>query len=523
MMNISCLIKEFHGCGGCVAIIHKGNLIAKDVWGFSNLKHHIPMTNKTLFPICSLTKQFISSLILGENQDILQNIFDHQFPNLSQQGIKIHHLLNNQSGIRDYWALSFLLGTKPEDVFKLEDSMNLISKMKTLQFKPGSEYSYSNTNFYILARLLEILHPISIDELLKKKLFEYAHMESASFIEDTSIYSNHCCGYEGNVYDGYKEAINRIFWLGDAGILASLDDMVQWESFIQKTSYDNFGIYNNLSMIQYFNDGKRSSYGRGLTFIDMKDVLCTGHAGAIRGFRIQRIYSKEHQLSVVVMLNHEADAYVLAEKLLNYSINHLFSNESIKPITKEAHLLNIPNYLEGSYFNVETGLSLLLTRLDKDSEHVILNFAGYPELMSSSVEHELRSSDLLTTCLFYEYPIIQMFRKEDNSSLNFNLLNSFEWDSDFIGSFYCEELHSSLYLKGNENVLYGWFEGALGQGEVNMLEPLGEDTFLMHCPRGLDSPAPGYWTLHFLRDSFGKINECSFSCWLARKLTFKKN
>ncbi|MEC7000037.1 hypothetical protein VXQ18_14880 [Brucella abortus] len=79
-------------------------------------------------------------------------------------------------------------------------------------------------------------------------------MKTAELIPDTALF-NECTGYEGDTVRGFLPAINRIHWLGDAGICASLDDMIAWEQFIDRTRHDENGLYRRLSSPQTFADG----------------------------------------------------------------------------------------------------------------------------------------------------------------------------------------------------------------------------------------------------------------------------
>ena len=68
--------------------------------------------------------------------------------------------------------------------------------------------------------------------------------------------------------------------------------------------------------------------------------------------------------------------------------------------------------------------------------------------------------------------------------------------------------------------LYGGFSGFLGQGRMEMLEPVGGDVWTLPCPRALDHTPPGDWTLAFRRDAAGRVAGATVGCWLARRLAY---
>ena len=68
--------------------------------------------------------------------------------------------------------------------------------------------------------------------------------------------------------------------------------------------------------------------------------------------------------------------------------------------------------------------------------------------------------------------------------------------------------------------LYGAFSGFLGQGRMELLDPIGPDVWALPCWRALDHTPPGDWTLLFRRDGQGRVTEARVGCWLARGLSF---
>jgi D-aminopeptidase len=66
------------------------------------------------------------------------------------------------------------------------------------------------------------------------------------------------------------------------------------------------------------------------------------------------------------------------------------------------------------------------------------------------------------------------------------------------------------------------FEGFLGKSGMQSLYAFGPDVWLLPCPRGLDAPGPGDWTLVFDRDADGKVAGLTIGCWLARGVRYVK-
>src|SRR5690606_1620931 len=108
--------------------------------------------------------------------------------------------------------------------FRKEDARLLFARMRSTHFSPGKNYSYSNGNFRILSDLIEEFTGRSLGELYRERIFTPAGMATAELIPDTAVPADGMIGHEGNDKVGFFPATNRIFWTGDAGISASLDD-----------------------------------------------------------------------------------------------------------------------------------------------------------------------------------------------------------------------------------------------------------------------------------------------------------
>lgn len=94
--------------------------------------------------------------------------------------------------------------------------------------------------------------------------------------------------------------------------------------------------------------------------------------------------------------------------------------------------------------------------------------------------------------------------------------------TDIAGRYQCEELGTEVTVADTSGVVYGAFSGFLGQGRMEMLEPVGPDVWALPCPRALDHTPPGDWTLAFRRNAAGLVDGVEVGCWLARRLEYAR-
>ncbi len=500
--------QNYKGPGGVVAVVKDGEVVLGHAWGFADLRARQPMTAQTRMPICSVSKQFTCGVLLDSvgEPEVLDDALAAYLAGFEDERPSLRTLCNNQSGLRDYWALTVLCGGDPEGVFLAEHAQSLLKRLKTTHFAPGSHYSYCNGNFRILADLIESHTGRSLVDLLSERIFKPAGMKTAEQITDTALFTE-CTGYEGDTVRGFLPATNRIHWMGDAGICASLDDMIAWEQFIDATRDDENGLYRRLSGPQVFSDGAAAPYGFGLKFEEVGGKRLTGHGGALRGWRCQRWHCADERISTIAMFNFEGGASDLAAKLMKLALGV----PSPEPERVEADAGWF-----GSWLDAETGLVLSLE--DAGRGRMKARFGTGPEVMDVVSKDEARSS---MTTIRREGDTIHLARADENLFLTMSRVTG-EARRDIVGRFRNEELGADLALVAEGGAIYGAFEGFLGKSDMYPLYAVGADVWLMPVQRSMDAPSPGEWKLVFRRNDKGDIIGASVSCWLARAVDYLK-
>src|SRR6266446_7585005 len=344
------LPRAYPGPGGAVAVLRAGEVLVRHSWGWANAERRIAFTPRTLFRMCSITKQFTCGVLLDAFPDpsVLDDDVRARLTLLEEAAPSVLHLCHNQSGLRDYWAVAMLHGAPAEAPFGEVEAARVMAATRTLHFAPGTRYSYANQNFRILSDVLQQRTGRSLAELLHTRIFERAGMASALLATDTRAMPDGTEGYEGTQAAGFHTAENRILWTGDAGLGACLDDMIAWERHIDATRDDSNALYQRLSAPVNFADGTPAAYGFGLARSIEFGRSVSSHGGALRGWRCHRLYVPSERVSVVVLFNHMADAYEAAMDLLAAALG--------EERPKQEATVAAPDWL-GAYMEKETGLA----------------------------------------------------------------------------------------------------------------------------------------------------------------------
>ncbi|KAI5264115.1 beta-lactamase/transpeptidase-like protein [Aureobasidium subglaciale] len=527
------------GPGGVVAVVKDGKLLGQRAWGYADLDRRIPMTSKTQFPICSISKQMVclvmvsllkrpSPVMVGRSRDAAEQFEDELqrlLPNLAcggDSGVTVLDLCNMQSGIRDYWALTTLWGARPDGQFSLlHDAPKSLDRIKSYHFGSGTEYSYSNVNFHVLGRILENVSGMSLAQLLAERLFIPAGMTTASLCPNTNGLPLPIVGYEGNDKVGYFAASNRIEWAGDAGIAASLEDMIAYEIYLDRSLSDPESLYAQTSVQQNYRDGSFAAYGYGLARLKVAGKSAIAHGGALRGFRHMRMQLPGERLSFVIMHNFETTpgtpAEYVVKKVLNISV-------------PEKQIINVSTAWKGKYLDEETQLYIAIEDGDREKPGTIsVNYgpgnAGETARLVSELEAE---SDGMHLTL--EGEILHVKRTSDNRVLKAARLEPVDKEDlgqssseDIVGRYRSVDCDSVFTVTGESGALYGCFDGFLGQGPIWLMRQIGKQgVWALGNPRGLDATPPGDWTVVFKDREDGGIKSCTVGCWLARNVKYVK-
>ena len=552
---------QVRGAGGAVAVVKDGGeVVSQRVWGYAKLQRGIPMQSTTQLPICSISKHMLCLVIADlekrptaamkkQAKDVwtlldeeLRALMPQLFqPSVNDSGrqLTVPDLFNMQSGIRDYWAMTVLWGARAEDPFSLlHDAPKTLDRTKSFHFPPGTEFSYSNVNFHILGRLVENVSGRSLGQLLAERVFIPAGMKTAALTPNSMGLPLPIVGYEGDERGGYVPAVNGIEWQGDAGVTASLEDMVAYERYLQRSWGDQGSNYRAIAARSSFNDGGRATYSHGLLHTETGGEEVISHTGGLRGFRLRRLHVPAKKISVVVMMNHQADPVGTSELVLRPLLGVPVEEEaSDTPPTESEEW-------EGTFFDEDQQrvITASLPVEKSDAGKILINYGGgaKPEKLKLL---DAKSAESASMRASVEENTLHLIRDGDGVDILCRRLatttTSSSSSADYTGTYHSPSCESTLTLfpaspspsspsqhntstTSGETLLYASFTGFLGTGPIHLLRYVARDIWILTCPRSMDAPAPGEWTMVFQRDREGRVEgvRVRVGCWLARKVEF---
>ena len=172
----------------------------------------------------------------------------------------------------------------------------------------------------------------------------------------------------------------------------------------------------------------------------------------------------------------------------------------------------------GNFLDQETQLSLTVSRGPKGQ--IVVRYGRDPENIPLVAPDHAKNQDNIAAI---DGDTLRIYRVGENRNLVAQRIKEeiITDGSRLRGRYQCGEMETTFVCEGQNNMLYGAFDGPLGQGPANLMKRLGENVWTWACPRGLDHTPPGDWTVVFTEDAEGVISGCTIGCWLARRLEFQ--
>jgi CubicO group peptidase (beta-lactamase class C family) len=292
--------------GMSVAVRRGDEIVYCRGFGLADLDRNIPNGPTTVFHAASLSKQFTAMaimLLVGNGKLSLDDEVHAFIPQLRRAipKITIRQMLHHISGIRDQWTLATMAGWRlSPDVITREDVVDIfVARMKTLNFKPGTDFSYSNTNYTLASDIVKKVSGLSLAEFSDKHIFKPLDMAHTTIIESHGqIVRNRAYGYRGS-YPNFQVMMPNYDLTGPTNVQTTVEDLMRWEqNFDRKTVGGDAALSAMQTTVPTSQD-----YGLGLYIENDNGMRIVEHDGRDAGYRSHLIRFPDQKLAVALLCN----------------------------------------------------------------------------------------------------------------------------------------------------------------------------------------------------------------------------
>jgi CubicO group peptidase (beta-lactamase class C family) len=262
------------------------------------------------YSIGSISKQFTAATILmlqEEGKLSLDDPIGKYVPGLTRGGeVTIRQILSHTSGYQDYWPEDYVMTPMlaPESAQQILDTW----AKKHLDFEPGTQWQYSNTNFVIAGRIVETVTGHPLMDFLATRIFRPLGMNSVWNSDEAKLTQADATAY-------YRHALGPLRvapkegrgWMFAAGELAmTAHDLALWDESLIAQSILKPLSYKQMFTEVKLKDGKGTHYGLGVEVVDRNGHRSIEHSGEVSGFVSDNQVLVDDGVAVAVLTNQDA-------------------------------------------------------------------------------------------------------------------------------------------------------------------------------------------------------------------------
>ncbi len=329
------------GPGVAVAAVFDGTIIYERGFGLANVEQGTPITPDTIFRIGSTSKQFtaicIAMLALRGELDLDADIRTW-LPELSDElpVVPLRDLVHHTSGLPDYIGLHMTDGLGEGNHLTPEHTLERLSRVTELEFPVGTNWSYSNTNYFLMGEIVRRVSGQTLREFADEHIFAPVGMTHTHFHDRAAeLVPGRADGYarapaqagRPDQTDGSGPTEGPAAWskanttwdhVGDGGVFTTVRDLALWT-----TNFDDNKLQGGDQLLELIltpgtlADGSPHGYAFGLRVDAVGGRQAIHHGGGWVGFTAGMVRFPDERLSVVVFSNCQAPSDRLAMRLAN--------------------------------------------------------------------------------------------------------------------------------------------------------------------------------------------------------------
>jgi D-alanyl-D-alanine carboxypeptidase len=292
--------------GVTLVVEHRGHLVVSRGYGEVDIENRVPASLDSVYPIASLTKQFTAAAILQLEERGKLRLDDELgrfIPELPVQmkTVTIHHLLSHTHGIpeynRDETRAQWPTATTHDKILSL-------LRDHELDFKPGAQFRYRNSGYYLLGMIVERASGASYGEYLKSRMFEPLGMRDTRQCVVREIIPRRARGYDvenGRLRNADLLDPSWAFAVGD--LCSTVLDLLQWQHALRGGKVITLASYKRMTTPDKLAEGKPTDYGYGLGISAIEGHKVVRHGGGTVGFASYMTFYPDDDLTIVLLTN----------------------------------------------------------------------------------------------------------------------------------------------------------------------------------------------------------------------------
>lgn len=315
--------KKKAGFNGNVLIVQKGKILYENSFGFAHMKAKDTLTSQSRFQLASLSKPFTAVAILKliqEGRVSLDDSVQRFFPDFPYHGVKVDMLLSHRSGLPNYiysFNDSVRHGRKYPDNMDILDWYAKVVPTPQPYNRPGRSFNYCNTNYCVLAAIVEKVTGDSFGKYLNSEIFLPLGMHNTFLVTDTTEAARKF-RTDGHQYGRRIEKDYYDDVVGDKGLFSTTGDIYRFYNGLTKGLLLDKKILDEAFKPRSFEREGIRNYGYGFRMHIKEDhsPRFIYHGGWWKGYNTMLWVCPEDDAVIIVLGNtYNRSTYDLRELL----------------------------------------------------------------------------------------------------------------------------------------------------------------------------------------------------------------
>lgn len=295
--------------GVAVAVVRDGRVLLRRGYGLASVEHRVRVTPSTAFDAASVAKMFtglaVAMLVTEGKVRLSDDVRTHlpELPDLGQR-ITVGHLVHHTSGVRDWPGALLVGGWRFDDAITFNQILTMAYGQRSLNFAPGAEHLYSNTNYNLLAELVRRVTGQSFRAWTDARIFRPLGMADTRFREHyTEVIDNRAFGYARGSDGRFHHMPNNLTALGSSSLFTTADDLARWVLNFETAAVGGRAALALARERGTLNDGTKTDYAFGLIHGRYRGLPMLYHDGGWAGFASLVVYFPEQRFGLVLLAN----------------------------------------------------------------------------------------------------------------------------------------------------------------------------------------------------------------------------
>jgi CubicO group peptidase (beta-lactamase class C family) len=293
--------------GIAVAYFEGGERVFAKAYGLASLEHGIAWRTDTVSDLGSVSKQFTGfalALLAEEGALLLDDDIRTHLPDLPDLGatITIDDLIYHRSGLREIYNTLAMVNWRDGDGIFQEHAQLLVQHQDELQFAPGSRYLYNNTEYMLMADIIESVTGMEFHDWMEERIFAPLGMDDTTImVRQGQVIPGAATSYVRDRAGHWNQIYDNSTVQGAGGIYSTVEDVGKWMRNFATHEVGTAATIDALTTQGMLTNGEPIDYGRGIIVTEVGGQTVWVHNGASAGYRAQMFYVPEYDRGYVMV------------------------------------------------------------------------------------------------------------------------------------------------------------------------------------------------------------------------------